>query len=279
MRRFSFSEYCLCLCLLGSISVGTSERGKACEWASDRLEINHEAITRFSDYSNSIVCDASSDKKCLFARKNIRVGYDFVQPSIATFVSLSDTTLPFDRINHGAANIVCGDANTSVVGYVDVITVPTFRSFICSVVYDPVTIRSGTASEILNVNLIANGFVFFNWESNFNSEGGYPSSIGGDGGSSAFAEAKINEYQGDNSGNRARSRNAVKPFGYPDLPVPEAPLGGALFFVGGAWLTSWGFRRKVLGLAHIAGWLAMVSGGVVLLLWAIPFLAEMVPRP
>ena len=53
-------------------------------------------------------------------------------------------------------------------------------------------------------------------------------------------------------------------------------LGGTVLFFGGMWLTDWGFRRQPLSIAHVAGWLAFVVGGVILLLEAIICVAEMV---
>jgi hypothetical protein len=98
-------------------------------------------------------------------------------------------------------------------------------------------------------------------------------------GSLRFAESLINEVQSEYSSDDAQSRYYIKPTGYFELAPPKVGLVGAMFFFGGAWLTSWGFRRNVLGPAHIAGWLAMVFGGVILLRCAFPLIAEMVPTP
>jgi hypothetical protein len=48
-----------------------------------------------------------------------------------------------------------------------------------------------------------------------------------------------------------------------------------LFFWGG-WLTSRGLARGN-AFAHIGGWLIMVAGGVAFLLWAIPYIANLLP--
>ena len=67
----------------------------------------------------------------------------------------------------------------------------------------------------------------------------------------------------------------IKPFGYPDLPCPETPLGrrDGLPGRGMAHRLSALTAKQCDSFPHVAGWLAMVLGGCVLLLWGIPLVA------
>jgi hypothetical protein len=103
-----------------------------------------------------------------------------------------------------------------------------------------------------------------------------PRTIGYSRSKPSVEQAGTNENEAYDANDRRGPRQYIEPPGYIDLPVPEAPLGGAVLFFGGIWLTSWGFRRRVLGFAHIAGWIGFVAGGAVLLLWGIPYIADMV---
>jgi hypothetical protein len=89
----------------------------------------------------------------------------------------------------------------------------------------------------------------------------------------SFFKTEIDEKQPNSGRDYTSSSNNIKPTGYPELPTPYAPLGGSVLFFGGAWLTSWGFVTKILGWAHVLGWMSMVCGGIILFLWGLPHIA------
>jgi hypothetical protein len=90
-----------------------------------------------------------------------------------------------------------------------------------------------------------------------------------------IAQANSKEDQADKADDNRASRYQIEKLGYADLPFPEAPLGGAVLFFGGGWLTTRGLVRGN-AFVHIGGWLAMVLGGVIFLLWALPYAADIV---
>jgi hypothetical protein len=91
-----------------------------------------------------------------------------------------------------------------------------------------------------------------------------------------FDKAQIDKKDAEKTSNSRTERYPVKPFGYPDLPFPEAPLGGAVLIVGGLWASGRGLNCGPFWLL-MGGWFVSVSGGVLLLIWGLPYLAALVP--
>ena len=99
---------------------------------------------------------------------------------------------------------------------------------------------------------------------------GKPRAIGFYGRLIGMNNAEVHKTETDQAYDSRASRNPIKPFGYPNLPFPEAPLGGAVAIFLGVWLSNWGIEHGPLSL-WIGGWLIMVAGGIVFVLWALPY--------
>jgi hypothetical protein len=74
-----------------------------------------------------------------------------------------------------------------------------------------------------------------------------------------------------------KSRYTGKPIQYfrdPYLPIPVSLFISAMLFIGGGWLSGFGFVRGIT-VAHIGGWLIMVVGGFLLVVLGIPLLPQL----
>ena len=67
----------------------------------------------------------------------------------------------------------------------------------------------------------------------------------------------------------------LEPLGYPDLPTPEIPLISSVLILVGGLLSGRGIERGPF-VALMVGWLLIVVGGVFLLLWVLPHIADAV---
>ena len=63
----------------------------------------------------------------------------------------------------------------------------------------------------------------------------YPRSVGAHCRVISSDDTKIEGYQPEQSDDRAPQSYAVKPLGYPDLPLPETPFVGAMLLIFGWW--------------------------------------------
>ena len=90
----------------------------------------------------------------------------------------------------------------------------------------------------------------------------YPRSVGAHCRVISSDDTKIEGYQPEQSDDRAPQSYAVKPLGYPDLPLPETPFVGAMLLIFGWWGNNRGIERGPLWLLMV-GWVIAVIGGLV----------------
>lgn len=149
--------------------------------------------------------------------------------------------------------------------------IKTGRSWLFATLGFPICAEGWSFADIRETDfkyyLIRN--VFSDWDSRIRSN---PSSVRLNSGIISRLQRQINKYEADNAYDSGSGRNPIKPFGYPDLPFPETPLGALLLIFIGVGLTNRGIEHGPF-IALMGGWSLQVVGGALLLLWIIPYAA------
>lgn len=121
-------------------------------------------------------------------------------------------------------------------------------------------------------------YILRNWPLKEDGEGSEPRSIGLDGGVIGALQREEQYDQADQRNDGGNPSDPIKAPGYPDLPFPEAPFIGVMLFFLGGWLSGWGMEKGKI-YSHVCGWLVMVGGGAAFVLWALPYIAEVILPP
>jgi hypothetical protein len=100
-----------------------------------------------------------------------------------------------------------------------------------------------------------------------------PRPISPSGGIFGITNASNESEEAYHSNNSGKERYTVKPFGYPNLPFPEALLFGSMLVFFGIRLSNKGIIDGPFGYL-IGGWLMAVVGGVLLALPMTPYFVE-----
>ena len=90
-----------------------------------------------------------------------------------------------------------------------------------------------------------------------------------------MGDAEIHHNESAEADYSGRSSKPIKFRGYPNLPFPEAPFGGAMAFLIGGWISGKGLEKGPFAL-WVLGWAIGLPGGLIFLLWALPYLATVV---
>jgi hypothetical protein len=105
-----------------------------------------------------------------------------------------------------------------------------------------------------------------------------PSTIGPSGSILSVLELQQDQDEANNGRASGGTSYVYKPTGYPDLPFPEAPLFGIVAVLFGGWLAQRGIRIGPLS-ALIGGWSLMVFGGMLIMLFTLPYIADEIRYP
>ncbi len=205
-------------------------------------------------------------------------------------IAVSDCTVGLEKSKRcitardGAGRLVkCAEVNIGWVLLADILCITrqgrhiaiTWRvNFVVNNRYSYVGRRRVANVVILNVNLkwLTNCWILGEGLSTWCN----PRSIGVNRGLISVNNADVDEYQSNKANNGSPSGNGVKPNGYPDLPFPEAPLCGVVFFSLGLLLAITGIKRGPTAIL-VVGWILEVVGGGVIVLWLIPIAASIFP--
>jgi hypothetical protein len=92
-----------------------------------------------------------------------------------------------------------------------------------------------------------------------------------------FNDAVVQKVDSNKREGGSDSRNPIEAYARRKMPFPIAPLLGAMLFFCGGWLSQRGLVHGPVS-THVIGWLIMVVGGSLALIWAIPHAYLLVPR-
>lgn len=270
MRRFSFSELVRFWAALG-VLLCSSISSLANPIFNSRVGFSSSEITipRETCLFECIVSNTSHDSHCAVTVQNSRQ----ISSDIGTDWNAENLC---DRPSRwGVGNLSSHERRYSFA-VINIIRFgfPSLSEVVVNKITDgpwKIDVSGGPSSDVLKFNLEHQDswrFTFTAVYLNYSD----PRAVSFSSRSSGFSKSQIYKDETRYSDNSRATRQPIKPYGYPDLPIPEAPLFGFMATIIGLY-----FSNKALkeGNGHIRaiGWIVAVAGGVVTMLWIIPILA------